>query len=237
MSSDRSPCGHPAVQLRQPEPGDDISTTPGAGARARRSGGTGGWMPRWIRRRVLARHHADTLARARRTAQDRVRRGEHLGPPPYGYRRTRPTGTSGSPLFDLPDPEAPEHADAARRWVRIPDPQTAPIVATIFRLRVERGLGPTRIARLLAADPHQHPGPTVAGHDRPDRGWTPARVRAVLTNPVYTGIAVHGRTREGRPAPVTEWITSGPYAHPALISPQRYRAAQPRPRGPRPRGS
>lgn len=182
-------------------------------------------LPRWVRRQVVAQHYAATVEQSRRMVRDRVRRGEHLGPVPYGYRRVRVRASDEH--VHSGDAEALSGTGVGPRWVLVADPRTAPVVELIFHLRIDARFGPTRIARLLATDPEQYPRPH-GPHADPTTEWTPSRVRHILSNPVYTGITVHGRTHRGRHVPSAQWVTSGPGAHPALVSLRRFRAAQSR---------
>jgi hypothetical protein len=51
-------------------------------------------------------------------------------------------------------------------------------------------------------------------------------VQAILGNPKYTGYQVWGRTHNRYPAPSDRWVCSGPWAHPPVIDPEIFRAAQ-----------
>ncbi len=95
----------------------------------------------------------------------RALRGEVLGRPPYGYRVVRvPAAESG--------PSGPRSRLA-------PDPLEAPIVERIFALYLESGEGVRRIAARLNAD---------GVRTRRGAAWNVATVRALLRNPVYTGL-------------------------------------------------
>ena len=94
--------------------------------------------------------------------------GKFIGSKPcYGYMR---------------DPEDKGHL--------IPNPETAPIVKSIFKWRVE-GVGPTEIATRLNNDGV----PTPSGYKNTkfssrliDRDtWTISTIKKILTNKIYTG--------------------------------------------------
>jgi site-specific DNA recombinase len=108
------------------------------------------------------------------------------GRPPYGYR-----------LLDAGAHPNPGKAAQGVRLHRLePDPVTAPIVVRIFEEYVA-GKGLYAIAGGLTGDGV----PSPSAYDRarnPHRrgeGWSKTAVRAILTNPRYTGISVWGRQR------------------------------------------
>jgi site-specific DNA recombinase len=161
--------------------------------------------------------------------------GRYLGGrPPYGYR-----------LADAGPHPNKAHAAWGRRAHRLePDPQTAPQVAWIFAQRLA-GHSMARIARALndtavpcpsAADPERNP-------HRSGTAWTLHTVRAILSNPRYTGRQVWNRQRTDSdlvdPAntslghrPVQRWnlpegwVISARPAHPAIVSEADFIAAQ-----------
>lgn len=108
------------------------------------------------------------------------------GRPPYGYR-----------LVDAGSHPNPAKAALGVRLHRLePDPVTAPIVVRIFEEYVA-GRGLYALAGGLTGDGV----PSPSAYDRarnPHRrgeGWSKSAVRAILTNPRYTGISVWGRQR------------------------------------------
>jgi site-specific DNA recombinase len=153
--------------------------------------------------------------------------GRYLGGrPPYGYR-----------LADAGPHPNRAHAAWGRRARRLePDPETAPIVKWIFmqRLaghsmaRLTRGLNDAEVACPSAADPERNT-------HRTGRAWSLTTVRAILSNPRYTGRQVWNRQptehdlidpantglghrqiqRWSLPA---DWVISTRAAHQALIS-------------------
>ncbi|ONH34209.1 recombinase [Protofrankia sp. BMG5.30] len=152
---------------------------------------------------LLAAHHTWTTQRARQAQIALVRAGYHLGPIPFGYRAHRVT---------VPDPTG-----TPRRRVRLViDPPAATVVTLIYRWYLEDRLDPTAIVTRLAADPLWYPAP---------RPWTTTIIRRILTNPVYTGATVWGRTIAGRPAPPELWIVC-PHAHEAIIDGRTFLRAQ-----------
>jgi len=168
-----------------------------------------------VRAQVLADYHADTTRRARAATVALVRAGVHIGPVPYGYR-TRHVRPGSATVAQPPG--------TVRRRQLVPDPVTAAVVAAIFSWRVDEHLSTTAIAARLAADPMHCPPPLhpTTGRERP---WTARMVRAVLSNPVYTGRTVWGRTHHRRRTPAQGWITSTPGAHRALVDDRTFARA------------
>ncbi|WP_242424911.1 recombinase family protein, partial [Frankia sp. EI5c] len=166
--------------------------------------------PRTARQaRLLAAHHAWTTERARQAQIDLVRAGYHLGPVPYGYFAVR---------------VLPPYGVQRRRVRLVIDPVPASIVAAIYRWRVDDRLSARAITTRLRGieDLALTPVDTATGFPRP---WTPAAVTRVLTNPVYTGATVWGRTVAGRPVPPEGWIIC-PHAHEPIIDGQTFHQAQ-----------
>jgi hypothetical protein len=138
--------------------------------------------------------------------------GWNIGPAPYGYRSDR-----------IPHP-VPAKASQGRTKTRLAlDPQRAPVVEQIFTWRVVHKLGMPTIAARLNADPARYPAPA-------DRGWTTQTVYALLGNPKYTGHMVYGRIRKRNghrvTVPASEWLWSPEPAHPAIVHPDTWQAAQ-----------
>jgi hypothetical protein len=168
-----------------------------------------------LRAQVLADYHADTTRQAREATIALVRAGFHIGAIPYGYRTRRVR--AGSAAITPPP-------GLVNRRRLVPDPVTAAVVAAIFWWRVEEHLSATAIAARLAADPRHCPPPLhpATGRERP---WTARMVLAMLSNPVYTGRTVWGRTDHRRHTPVQGWITSAPGAHRALVDDRTFARA------------
>jgi hypothetical protein len=89
----------------------------------------------------------------------------------------------------------------------VPDPDRAGIVDLIDRWRVNTDLRVAEIVWLFATEPRLYPAP-LPGRQAAAGGWT-ARVRAILTDPRYTGRAV---LRPARRDPATGWT-------PAVLTP------------------
>lgn len=168
-----------------------------------------------IQRRV--RNAMQTMARAG---------GRYLGGrPPYGYR--------------LVAVRAHPNAEKARVGATLnrlePDPVTASVVGRIFERRLA-GSSYNAIARELNEDsiPSPAAGDRARNSHRDPRGWAASAVRAILTNPRYTGHEVWNRQRRDYElldptAPADgyvrrmrwndndQWIWSPEPTHPALI--------------------
>ena len=164
------------------------------------------WLAARVRREradAIAAYHAEIALRARHARIAAIRAGCHLGRVPYGYTLTRANvglGCAG-PLPDRPS------------WRRSTG------------ARVEQQLGVAEIVRLLAADPRPHPAPPPRPHGA-SSGWTAGRVRAILTDPRYTGRAV---LRAARRDPTLGWtppVLTPARTHPALVDDHTWRAAQ-----------
>jgi DNA invertase Pin-like site-specific DNA recombinase len=161
--------------------------------------------------------------------------GRYLGGrPPYGYR-----------LADAGPHPNRAHAAWGRRAHRLePDPGTAPTVSWIFAQRLS-GHSLARIARALndmeipcpsAADPQRN------AH-RSGQAWMVTTVRAIVSNPRYTGRQVWNRQptdhelldpsntglghRQVQRWSLPEgWVISARPAHPALVSEADFIAVQ-----------
>jgi len=147
---------------------------------------------------VLAAHYAETTRRARHAMVELVRAGYQIGPPPYGYQTLRVQTASPAGHSKL-------------RTILVPHWETAAVVAQIFYWRAEQRLRFTAIARRLNSDPPRYPTPTQSGR------WNAEAIRRIISNPKYTGRQVWARNIAGRPAPVEQWVTSGPMAHQPLV--------------------
>ena len=107
------------------------------------------------------------------------------GRPPYGYAL----------VDDGPHPN-PAKAAAGQVAHRMEvDPLAAPVVQRIFRMYVNKGRSFRSIAQILTDEGI----PSPSAHDparnrhRDGRGWAFSAVRAILSNPSYTGRRVWGR--------------------------------------------
>jgi site-specific DNA recombinase len=158
------------------------------------------------------------------------------GRPPYGYQ--------------LADAGAHPNPGKSALGIRIhrleTDPVTAPVVARIFEEYVSgRGLF------AIAEGPTRDGVPSPSAYDRArnahrnGKGWSKSAVRAILTNPRYTGIEVWGRQRRDevlvdvedvaaghrtrlRWNDEDEWVRSPGVAHEPLISHEVFEAARTR---------
>jgi site-specific DNA recombinase len=156
------------------------------------------------------------------------------GRPPYGYR-----------LADAGPHPNPGKAAVGQRLHRLdPDPQTAPVVARIFAEYLS-GRGLYTIAEGLTRDNI----PSPSAHDRarnPHRtsiAWSKSAVRAILTNPRYTGRQVWNRQRRDevlvdvndvalghetrmRWNPQDAWVYSAQPTHAPLVSTEDFQRTQ-----------
>ncbi|WP_198351807.1 recombinase family protein [Streptomyces typhae] len=153
-----------------------------------------GGMSKGERNRIKIRVHS---AMASQTLVE----GRYLGGrPPHGYR-----------LADRgPHPNPGKAATGKRLHGLEPDPVAAPVVVRIFTEYL-RGLGIFAIAEGLTRD--QIPSPSA--HDparnphRDTRAWSKSAVRAILTNPRYTGRQVWNRQHKHESLLDTEDVTLG----------------------------
>ncbi|GAA2607929.1 recombinase family protein [Actinomadura fulvescens] len=161
--------------------------------------------------------------------------GRYLGGrPPYGYR-----------LADAgPHPNRAEAAWGRRAHRLEPDPETAPTVRWIFRerlaghsmARITRALSDAEVPCPSAADPRRN------AH-RSGNAWTLGTVRAILSNPRYTGREVWnlqpsdhdlvdpantglGHRQVQRWCLPEDWVISARPAHDALVSETDFVAVQ-----------
>jgi site-specific DNA recombinase len=156
------------------------------------------------------------------------------GRPPYGYL-----------LIDIgPHPNPAKAADGKRQHALAIDEQAAAVVQQIFAEFVS-GLGLQAIAEGLTHDAI----PCPSAHDRTRNrhrsgiAWSKGAIRAILTNPRYTGRQVWnrqrtdevllnpadvslGHTEKMRWNPADKWVWSAQAAHPAIIDPDSYDQAQ-----------
>jgi site-specific DNA recombinase len=158
------------------------------------------------------------------------------GRPPFGYQ-----------LSDAGPHPNPGKAALGIRIHRLEsDPVTAPIVARIFEEYVS-GRGLFAIADGLTRDGVPSPSAYDRARNahRNGEGWSKSAVRAILTNPRYTGVAVWGRQRRDEVLVDVEdvaagsrtllrwndedtWVRSSGVAHEPLIAPELFEAARAR---------
>jgi len=182
------------------------------------------------------RNRIRTRVRASMASQTQ-HQGRFLGGrPPYGYR----LGEVGPHL----NPR--KAADGAVLHQLVPDPDTAPVVLRIFE-HYAAGRGFAGIARSL----NESAVPSPAAHDparnthRRGTEWRDSAVRAILTNPRYSGHQVWGRvprseilldptdvaaglTGVQRAVPEDHWHRSAQPSHDALVPADLLQAVQAR---------
>ncbi len=141
-----------------------------------------GGMSKGERTRIQLRVKASMFDMAQRS--DRFLGGR----PPYGYQ-----------LADIgPHPNPGKAAAGQRAHKLVPDPVTAPVVPAIFDMFVSEGASLRLIAQRLAAAGIASP----SAHDRARNqhrdpvGWAFGAVRAILSNPTYTGYRVWGKQQK-----------------------------------------
>jgi len=156
------------------------------------------------------------------------------GRPPYGYL-----------IVDAgPHPNPAKAADGKRLHKLALDPEAAPIVIRIFA-EFLAGSGIFAIAEGLTRDGI----PSPSAHDparnthRSGVAWAKGAVRAILTNPRYTGYQVWnrqrtdevlldvenvalGHTAKMRWNPADKWVRSEQMAHPQIITEDDFELAQ-----------
>jgi site-specific DNA recombinase len=156
------------------------------------------------------------------------------GRPPYGYV-----------LIDIgPHPNPAKAADGKRLHALAIDQQAAAVVQRIFAEFIS-GLGLQAIAEGLTRDGTRCP----SAHDRARNqhrsgiAWSKGAIRAILTNPRYTGRQVWnrqrtdevlldpadvslGHTEKMRWNPADKWIWSAEAAHPEIIHQDTFDQAQ-----------
>ncbi|MFD9908835.1 recombinase family protein, partial [Streptomyces sp. NPDC059063] len=163
--------------------------------------------------------------------------GRYLGGrPPYGYR-----------LTDVgPHPHPAKAAQGQRAHQLEIDPATGPVVQRIFTDYLT-GYGIYALAQRLTDDHIPCPSAADPGRNRHRAGiaWSKSAIRAILTNPRYTGHQVWnrqhkhetlidvddvglGHTTTLRWNPKEAWIYSEHPAHPPLITGKVFNAVQAR---------
>jgi hypothetical protein len=143
--------------------------------------------------------------------------GWNIGKPPYGYAADK---------IDHPVPAKAAEGQTKTRLV--PDPQRAPVVAHIFRLRVVERIGYDTIAARLNTDPDRYPVPEPTSPRRRRGTWSGSAVRDILTNPKYTGYMVWNRRATksgGKVNPPTAWVWSDEPTHAPLVTRETFEAA------------
>ncbi|GAA3239705.1 recombinase family protein [Actinocorallia longicatena] len=151
--------------------------------------------------------------------QQHIEQGFNIGRPPYGYLGQK-----------VPHPVPARRAQGATKHVCVPDPDRHKVVTAIFDWRVERLIGIQDIADELNRDLIAYPPPQPVDPSRALGKWTYSSVRAILTNPKYTGYQVWNRrattSATGRCNPPEAWYWSSKPVHPRLVSLEMFLAAQ-----------
>lgn len=173
-------------------------------------------------KRAMAAEYSRQLSERVKAGQRRsAERGDHTGgPAPYGFIRE---------AYDQKGLErrllAPGERKMRQDWsVRLiwGDEKQVQVVRRIFKLFIDKLERPFRIAQILnhSGIPHSAPGP-----------WTTARVHAVLSNELVTGVLATDRTSGGmgqgrKRRDRSEWARQT--VLPTMVSKARFAAAQSR---------
>ena len=118
---------------------------------------------------------------------EHTRQGWNVGVPPYGYQAER-----------VAHPVPARRAEGRTKTRLLPEPVRGPVVTSIFAWRVAERLGYAAIAERLNADLDRYPVPTSLAPGRQRADWARSTVRAILTNPKYTGYMVWNRRASKR---------------------------------------
>lgn len=224
----------PLSDHRRPRPSrtPDIASTASRPCTSRRRDGVAlaatGRIPDRVRAAVLAERHAELARRSRDSIRDRINRGTFPLPIPHGYQlaRTEPPTTTCSVSPETGTAQLEGRSDnttgvrgrggraPAALWVL--DPATDYTVRLMFWWALG-DITPANIAIRLNAEPACHPLPRTAS-GTPQQRWTSRMVAGLLTDPLYTGHSVWGRTHRGRPRPRSQWIISLYRTHPPLVA-------------------
>jgi DNA invertase Pin-like site-specific DNA recombinase len=159
----------------------------------------------------------DMLEKSRAGFAEHTMQGFNIGAAPYGYRAKR-----------VPHPVPAKRAEGKTKTRLVPNRRTAPVVAHIFAMRVVQRLSYAAIASVLNESPARFPPPAPNGRRRCLGQWTFGSVRAVLTNPKYTGYMVWNRRatkRGGTVNAMRDWVCSPRPTHPPIISVETFTAA------------
>jgi site-specific DNA recombinase len=152
-----------------------------------------------------------------------TQQGWNIGRPPYGYLGEQ-----------VPHPVPAKRVEGKTKTRLVPDPVRAPVVARIYRWRVDERLGYAAIAERLNRDLDRYPPPQSPDPARRRDCWSRSAVYEILRNPKYTGYQVWNRraTKQGgRVNPPEAWVRLA-RAHPP--GDRGRRAVRSRRRGRRP---
>ncbi len=220
LSRDRVSAGLFHRELRKV--GVDIHYAIGAGDPATAEGGLMIALQQAFDEYERAKLSRETKRGMRQTALQGFRCG---GRPPYGYQ-----------LDHSPHPTLARARAGETKTRLVPVPDAAPVVAEIFHLWADKGLGCKAIADHLNR-PGGPPSPAHVDSKRNVRGhWSKSTIRAMLQNPTYTGRLVWNRLdfatqREAggtaRLRAQEEWVVSE-VEHLPLVSDELFAAGQER---------
>lgn len=173
-----------------------------------------GLLTRRVKQGVAEWYVTDMLERAWDGFKVHTGQGWNVGKPPYGYAADK-----------IEHPVPAKAAEGQTKTRLIPDPQRAPVVTYIFRLRITERLGYDAIAARLNTDPDRYPVPEPTSPRRRRGTWSGSAVREILRNPKYTGYMVWNRraTKQGgKSNPPSAWVWSEQPTHEALVSREQF---------------
>lgn len=176
-----------------------------------------GLLTRRVKQGVAEWYVTDMLERSWDGFKVHTGQGWNIGKPPYGYAADR-----------IEHPVPAKAAEGQTKTRLVPDPQQAPVVAYIFRLRVTERLGYDAIAARLNTDPDEYPVPEPTSPHRRRGAWSGSAVRDILHNPKYTGYMVWNRRATkagGRVNPPSAWVWSDQPTHEPLTDRETFQAA------------
>ncbi len=162
-----------------------------------------------IRTWVNEYYARDISRKVRVHLKNKMRRGEYLGRPPFGYKKS-----------------------AGRKNKLEVDERYRHVIQEIFQLYIE-GWGYRALAEYLQCRGVPTPS-QVKGYARAPQSdrWDEQQVRRIITNRVYCGDAVQGvtekisfKSRKTRRVPADQWIIV-PGAHEAIVSRETFELAQ-----------
>jgi DNA invertase Pin-like site-specific DNA recombinase len=176
-----------------------------------------GLLTRRVKQGVAEWYVTDMLERSWDGFKVHTGQGWNVGMPPYGYAADK---------VDHPVPA--RRAEGKTKTRLVPDPQRAPVIAYIFKIRTNERLGYDAIAARLNTDPARFPVPEPTSPRRRRGTWSGSAVRDVLRNPKYTGYMVWNRRATkagGRVNPPSVWVWSDEPTHEPLVDRDTFEAA------------
>ena len=165
----------------------------------------------------------EMLEKSRKGIETHTDQGFNVGKPCYGYIALK-----------IKHPVPAKRAEGKHKTKLTPDPTRAQTVPRIFDLWVDDCLSYRAIAGVLNEDLETWPAPQPVDPERALGHWTGSSVREVLTNPKYTGYmawnrrATKDKRHPGKSNPKDQWVMSSQPTHDALVSVERFLAAQAR---------